>query len=297
MGDQPFIKFYPSDFLGGTSGLSPAERGVYITLLCLMYENDGPILRDDSRLSRRCGSPKAAFIRALDSLFAEGKLVEVDGMLTNKRAEKAIVDRTNRTQNSTHAAKQRWGAHAEKSQQNQSKDYAVAMPEQCVSDASQKPEPEVLRDTNVSLCQNDAVDHFNSIAERVGWPRVQKLTKARQSALAARIKDCGGYKNWTDAMDRAAKSNFLLGKATGTTPASFDWLNAPRNFTKLMEGNYDNRDSNGARNGTDTRSGRPGAGMAEAFASVAERLSRDYDRRAAGGGGFDCSGAPSEDWG
>ena len=26
--------------------------------------------------------------------------------------------------------------------------------------------------------------------------------------------------------------------------------------------------------------------VAEAFASVAERLSRDYDRRAAGGGGF-----------
>jgi uncharacterized protein YdaU (DUF1376 family) len=33
MGESPFIKFYPSDFLAGTSGLSPAERGVYITLL------------------------------------------------------------------------------------------------------------------------------------------------------------------------------------------------------------------------------------------------------------------------
>ena len=93
MGEKPFIKFYPSDFLGGTSGLSPAERGVYMTLLCLMYEQDGPIPRDDGRLARRCGSPKAAFIRAVECLIDEGKLTEVDGMLSNNRVEKAIVDR------------------------------------------------------------------------------------------------------------------------------------------------------------------------------------------------------------
>ena len=188
MGDQPFIKFYPSDFLGGTSGLSPAERGVYITLLCLMYENDGPILRDDSRLSRRCGSPKAAFIRALDSLLAEGKLVEVDGMLTNKRAEKAIVDRANRTQNSTHAAKQRWGAQAGKSEQNQSNDYAGAMPEQCVGDASQKPEPEPERDTNVSLCKNGFDDFWSAYPKKVEKDAARKAwAKAVKRSLAEDI--------------------------------------------------------------------------------------------------------------
>lgn len=82
MGEQPFIKFYPSDFLGGTSGLSPAERGVYITLLCLIYEADGPIKRDDSRLARCCGAPKAAFQRTLEALIDQGKIVEGDGMLS-----------------------------------------------------------------------------------------------------------------------------------------------------------------------------------------------------------------------
>lgn len=137
MGEKPFIKFYPSDFLGGTSGLSPAERGVYITLLCLMYENDGPIARDDARLSRRCGAPKAAFKRILDGLIAEGKILQNDGVLSNKRAEKAIVDRTNRSQIATHAATQRWEAQSEKTQKKQRGGDANAMPAQCASDASQ----------------------------------------------------------------------------------------------------------------------------------------------------------------
>lgn len=150
MGESPFIKFYPSDFLAGTSGLSPAERGVYITLLCLIYEADGPIERHDARLSRRCGSPKAAFQRTLDALIEEGKIVEADGMLSNRRAEKAIVDRQNRSQIGTHAAQQRWTAQSEKTQQNQKPVDAKAMPEQCTSDASQKPEPDIT-DTSVSV--------------------------------------------------------------------------------------------------------------------------------------------------
>ena len=144
MGDKPFIKFYPSDFLGGTSGLSPAERGVYMTLLCLIYEADGPIPRDDGRLARRCGSPKAAFIRALDCLINEGKITDIDGMISNNRAEKAIVDRTNRSQTATHAANSRWAAHDEKSKENQGTSYARAKPEQCQQECQPDPEPDII---------------------------------------------------------------------------------------------------------------------------------------------------------
>jgi uncharacterized protein YdaU (DUF1376 family) len=147
MGDTPFIKFYPSDFLAGTSGLSPAERGVYITLLCLMYEADGPIVWDNARLARRCGLPKSSFIRVLDGLLSQGKLINVGDMLSNKRAEKAIVDRANRTQNSTHAANIKWSEQRGKGKEKQRQIDAGAMPPQCVADASQKPEPETRKET------------------------------------------------------------------------------------------------------------------------------------------------------
>lgn len=265
MGDTPFIKFYPSDFLGGTSGLSPAERGVYITLLCLMYEVDGPVLRDDARLSRRCGAPKTAFKRILDALVLEGKIIEDGGFLTNARAEKSIADRAKRTQNATHAANAKWSAEKKKIQQKQGPDDAGAMPPQCGEDASQKPEPDpdMKEDTGVSSKSagnepppeappsppapahanehSEAVAIYNEAAERIGWPRVQKLTPARTKVLKARLKEAGGIEGWRYAMERAEASDFLNGGSGKWQGFSFDWISKQGNFTKLMEGNYDNK--------------------------------------------------------
>lgn len=142
MGDTPFIKFYPSDFLAGTSGLSPAERGCYITLLCLMYEANGPIPRDDARLARRCGAPKAVFVRILGALLDQGKVTQDGDRLSNRRAEKALIDRLARVQNSTHAARQKWREQDQKGEEKQRPFNAGASPTHCVADASQSPEPE-----------------------------------------------------------------------------------------------------------------------------------------------------------
>lgn len=215
MGESPFIKFYPSDFLAGTSGLSPAERGVYITLLCLIYEADGPIERHDARLSRRCGSPKAAFKRVLEALIDEGKIVEVDGMLSNRRAEKAIVDRQNRSQIGTHAAQQRWAAQDEKTQQNQRQDDARAMPEQCTSDASQKPEPEY---TEAKASDGDAVDFAKALFDRGVKFLCQHGVKEQQArSLIGKWRQVAGDKEVFDAF---AACN----KAGATDPVS--WIAA-----------------------------------------------------------------------
>ena len=136
--ETPFIKFFPGDFLGGTSGLTAAERGAYITILCLIWENDGPVTIDEARLARRCGMPKATFKRVFEALVDEGKLIVTDAGITNERAEKTLIDRQNRTQNATHAANSRWGKEEQKTQQKQRPENAVAMREQCAPDA--KPE-------------------------------------------------------------------------------------------------------------------------------------------------------------
>ena len=205
MGDKPFIKFYPSNFLAGTSGLSPAERGVYITLLCLIYEADGPVERDDARLSRRCGSPKAAFKRTLGALIDEGKIVETDGMLSNKRAEKAIVDRQNRLQTATHAAHQRWTAQSEKSQTNQRGEDARALPEQCRSDASQNQnqKPDIREDTKVSSMPRKRAsrlpDDFQVPNDWIEWSTALGGGSAFWSNEADKFKDYWTAKSGKDA--------------------------------------------------------------------------------------------------
>lgn len=78
---DPWFKFYPSDWLAGTRGLSAAETGVYITLISMMHEREAPLDMDDTRLARLCGLPARNFRRAIEALMDQGKLVKMDGGL------------------------------------------------------------------------------------------------------------------------------------------------------------------------------------------------------------------------
>lgn len=86
-----------------------------------------------------------------------------------------------------------------------------------------------------------AVEIWNAVATSAGWSQVQKISKPRFSAISARLRECGGLNGWQHAVNRAAASDFLTGQTSRPFFASFDWLTKPANFTKLMEGNYDNR--------------------------------------------------------
>jgi DNA-binding transcriptional ArsR family regulator len=128
-----------------------------------------------------------------------------------------------------------------------------------------------LEDTNLgkeplSIDVVSVFSAYNEVAQRVGWPLISKQSKARENAARQRMKDCGGFDNWKAAIERAAASDFLSGKATGTTPATFDWLTKAANFTKLMEGNYDNRANNTAGNSNANT-----AALEMAFAARARR--------------------------
>lgn len=143
-------------------------------------------------------------------------------------------------------------------------------------------------DTDVSLSLpvpandvSEAVARYNDAAEKAGWPQVQKLNPNRSKQLRARLAECGGLEGWEVALRKAFDSDFLRGR----TPKpwlgfGFDWLVKTANFTKLMEGNYDNRDSNPGSNGS-SGSG----GMAAAFGAVAARRSAAARRSGGHGGG------------
>jgi hypothetical protein len=87
------------------------------------------------------------------------------------------------------------------------------------------------------------IQHFNALAPASNWPMVQKVTPPRRSALRGRIKDCGGLDAWCEAMTRASRSQHLTGNNNRGWTATFDWLANHANFTKLMEGNYDDRNN------------------------------------------------------
>lgn len=91
-----------------------------------------------------------------------------------------------------------------------------------------------------------AVEAYNNQALTAGWTQVQRMSPARQSALKARLSECGGLDGWQAAMAKAGASKFLTGQLPrGSGHANwrpdFDWFVKANNFTKLMEGSYDDK--------------------------------------------------------
>lgn len=78
-------------------------------------------------------------------------------------------------------------------------------------------------------------------------PKVLKLTDARKAAIKARWEEYGEGKEAEEAFTRlfkkTAASAFLTGQNDRKWTADFDWLMKPNNFTRVLEGKYDNRET------------------------------------------------------
>lgn len=84
------VAFYASDWLAGTRGYTPAQTGVYITLLAMIYEQTKPLPYDDARLARLCNCPAGTFKKILAVLIEDGKIVRLDAGLWNMRAGREL---------------------------------------------------------------------------------------------------------------------------------------------------------------------------------------------------------------
>jgi uncharacterized protein YdaU (DUF1376 family) len=247
MSNAPFMPLWVSDFVGDTLDLDAKEVGAYMLILMTMWGRDGYLPNDTKKLQRvaRCGRDWPRVWAAIEHYFT----VEGD-QITQLRL---LKERKNvASKREVNAQSGALGGRAKALKYNKSTlANANETPKQ------PEPEPYIKRDTDVSLALSapepsspiaDAVRIYNEAAEVTGWPKVQKLSPARSQALKARLRDCGGIEGWRFAMDKGKASDFLCGKATGTTPACFDWITKAANFAKIMEGNYDNRDRPSPRN-------------------------------------------------
>ena len=76
--------------------------------------------------------------------------------------------------------------------------------------------------------------------------RLTLMSDQRKSNVRARIREYGGdVQKVYKAIDKAMASDFMNGKNGKGWVASFDWMMCPTNFTKVLEGNYDNEEPAG----------------------------------------------------
>lgn len=87
-----------------------------------------------------------------------------------------------------------------------------------------------------------AMKTWNEICGTVGLPRVAKFGRDRTAAFTKVFKshlECD-MARWRQCCETIASSDFLTG---GTFSMSIDWTLKPANLTKILEGNYRNRQS------------------------------------------------------
>lgn len=75
-------------------------------------------------------------------------------------------------------------------------------------------------------------------------PVVREWTPARQTKLRARWKEKADRQSldwWAGFFAYVAESDFLCGRTAKPFTCNLEWLITPTNFTKVIEGNYENR--------------------------------------------------------
>ena len=263
----PYFPLYPTDFEADTSHLTLAEDGAYNRLLRLMWMTPGCSLPDDDQwIMRRMRVDQDTFDRVVLVVISEFFKRKGGRVLSPRLAR--IFEESSLAHKKRISAGSKGGKAKALKTNKPMPSNALAMPKQ----PEPEPEPYIKEDTNVSLSESVksdfllAVEIYNEAAAVTKWPVVQTHSKKRQSACNARLKECGGIDGWTVAIDKARESHFLTGQTDRPFFATFDWISKPDNFTKIMEGHYDNRTSNQRQHGI-------GSSQVDAFAAVAANRS------------------------
>lgn len=85
------------------------------------------------------------------------------------------------------------------------------------------------------------ITFWNNRVEGSQVPKIVCIKGQRRTMLEARLKQFG-KRALFEAVDKLGHSDFLRGMTTDNGwHATFDWLVGPRNFVKVLEGNYDNK--------------------------------------------------------
>lgn len=131
-----------------------------------------------------------------------------------------------------------------------------------------------------------AARSWNDMADRTSLPKIERLAGTRARSLRARLREHGAD-GWTRALTAIEHSAFLTGQNQRSWRADFDWLVAPSNFQKVIEGRYGNGRGTTGSPGTDLQPGWWKAHALDALRGlpakvwkpVIERMGQKWDQR------------------
>lgn len=128
-------------------------------------------------------------------------------------------------------------------------DKGVTKRNACVTASDVEIEKEIEKEIDIETDNREEKEKsdYQRIADLynetcVSFPRLQKLSDARKKAIRARLKQYS-IEDFERLFQMAEASSFLKGKNIRNWSASFDWLIKDANMAKVLDGNYQDRQS------------------------------------------------------
>jgi hypothetical protein len=211
MSKDPAILFYTSDFLTGTLTMTDAQKGKYITLLCLQHQQG---FLTDNDMKNICKT----YDEKIYMKFTKDQM----GYYYNERMR---FESDRRKKYSESRSKNR----------NTSKTYVKHM------------ENEDVIEDNFIIDYGVILENYHLYCDKLS--KVIKLSDQRKKHIAGRFKDFD-FDTITIVLQKVGKSDFLNGANDRLWKADIDWIFNPTNFIKIMEGKYDNKPNGGTINQT-----------------------------------------------
>lgn len=233
----PYIRFFSDDWLAGTNDLSPAERGVLITIVAITASTGSPPKNDPDRLARRFGCTRASAKKTLAALIDLGKIYEVDGALFNDRAIKETEISQKKSQKNAENASKRWDKSEEKPNKNKGGVDAVALIRHDQPEPEPEPEVNTQTQTRARGLPEKVRDRWNLMAAQSGLDSFDLITPQRLRWIENRLMDCDSDEQKIfDAIDRVPFDPHRVGNSPGGWRASFDWVFGDRQkFAQCLE--------------------------------------------------------------
>ena len=89
----------------------------------------------------------------------------------------------------------------------------------------------------------DIVNLYHEICQ--SYPRLKSISSNRKKMMAARWKEYeGNLETFRELFTKAEASSFMKGKSERGWTADFNWMMNSDNMAKVLEGKYDNKESN-----------------------------------------------------
>lgn len=105
-----------------------------------------------------------------------------------------------------------------------------------LADREQPDISEKREEKEIETEEEIAFSDFVEAARKHGWPTPRAMDAGRRKKLRLRLQE-HGIEGWRSMLGKAGASDFLRTKFA----LKFDWILEPSNFTKVIEGNYDNK--------------------------------------------------------